>query len=181
MRSKPLEEYDLDALERYVGQAAKADKTFSESHFALYQADSSVSEEQYHDEDEEHQVAMDAFRKMSTQIKACVCARSVGDRLKIALQDLQGNLSAGYTPGMAPQYSKIERDLDDFRDLVSKDGVSKHAEMAERRQQVMQQWYQVDKAHTDAGYLPATTATGGAPPSTTLAHSQTTQVLGKGH
>lgn len=165
MRAKSLKDYDTDTLDRYIAQATKADRAFTDAHQALYQADTSIDEDQYQDEEEEHQVAMDAFKKTSTIIKACIRAKALGDRLQISLQDLHGNLSAGYAPGMAPQYTAIQKELDMFRDAITQHGVSEHTEIADLRHQIMEHWYQVDQARTDAGYTPSTSTSGG--PSTT--------------
>lgn len=160
MKGKSLAEYDLAVIERYEKQIEKCNQSFAESHAALALADTSATQDQFCDEEEEHERAIDAFKRMSIGMKSCLHARALGRRLRIVYQDMHVGPTLRYTEGVELQYQKMHKDMSTFQEIISRDDVSTHPEIAELRSELTQQWYNLDQARTDSGLLTPVPETG---------------------
>lgn len=160
MKSRPLAEYELTLLTRWNSQLEKADVAFLAAHVDLFETDENMEDEQYQNELEEHQAAVDAASKDFAMLKCCLQVKSAARRLEAKLSTLETSMPKGYNSSHAEAFTKIANDIDAFQDLVTEDGVSEHPCVMALQTKVMDHWYIVQQVRSDSGHfgppIPAT-------------------------
>lgn len=155
MKGKPLPEYDLTTLERYESLTLKANQTFLDCHAKVCEVDKVTEQAKLDDEAEENEQTMDVIRQAREFITTCISARSIGKSLMIQLQDIKCILEADkYMADMAPQYTKVEEELQKFRELMAQHDLSDQAEMEDLRTRVNRLWAEARHSRSESGYTP---------------------------
>lgn len=163
IRARPVIEYARSNVDRCTADLDKAEQSFTESHQALFDADSTFTEDQFLAGQDEHQMIYDAAVTTAQYISACVVARDKGNDILLNIQGLQSNMLEGYDASVADEFAHITTDLREHASLLSVHGASENPDLQEMRRHILSKWSEVRRIHADSGYEPPTPGGGPSP------------------
>lgn len=152
MKATTLSEYNNTPAERGMASLDRSYQSFMESHQAICDADSTVSEDQSVAEQDEQQMLYERALTAAQYIIACVTARDKGKEILLSIQGLQSNMSEGYDSSVADEFAQIAGDIRTQSTLMSVHGASDHPGLLEMRKHILEKWGSVRKTRSDSGY-----------------------------